>query len=280
MPTLAVTVRRFCSAPSSSNGCLSASSRRSAIISGPEPERHPFGDDHELVAAEAPERVDVAHDAVQARGDRPQQLVADAVAERVVDRLEVVEVDEQRGHGRLAAARAHQHLLDAVEDQRAVGQPGQGVVGRQERELLLAAGELLVGALALGLEGLAHPHERDVEAALQHAQRPGEHLGWNVELLGGLAHHLVGRVAPAQAALGDLVQRRRALGGQMAEDSPGLLPDLARHRGALAGHPAGDRDRGDRPDAHEALFDDGVEHVSRVLGAAAGSPRPHRRCAR
>ena len=48
-------------------------------------ERHPFGDDDELVAAEAPERVDVAHDAIQARGDRPQQLVADTVAERVVD---------------------------------------------------------------------------------------------------------------------------------------------------------------------------------------------------
>ena len=89
-----------------------------------------------------------------------------------------------------------------------------------------------------------------------------------LELRGALAHHLVGRVAPAQAALGDLVQRRLALGGEMAEDPPGLLPDLARHRGALAGHPAGDGDRGDRADAHEALFDDRVERATRVRRAA------------
>ena len=114
--------------------------------------------------------------------------------------------------------------------------------------------ELLVGALALGLEGLAHPHERHVEAALQHPERPVEHLGRDIELRGGLAQHLVGRVAPAQAALGDLVQRRLALGGEMAEDPPRLLPDLARHVGALAGHPARDRERGDRADAHEAAL--------------------------
>ena len=54
-------------------------------------------------------------------------------------------------------ARAREHLLDAVEDQRPVRQPGQRVVGRQERELLLAARELLIGSLALGLKALAHP---------------------------------------------------------------------------------------------------------------------------
>ena len=64
--------------------------------------------------------------------------------------------------GVLLAAGAEQHLLDAVEDQRAVGQPGERVVGGEERELALARGELLVGSLALGLKGLAHAHERDV----------------------------------------------------------------------------------------------------------------------
>ena len=47
------------------------------------------------------------------------------------------------------APRAGQHLLGAVEDQGPVGQPGERVVGGQEGELLLAAGELLVGAPAL-----------------------------------------------------------------------------------------------------------------------------------
>jgi hypothetical protein len=75
---------------------------------------------------------------IQSRGDRAQQFVADAVAERVVDALEVVEVDEQRRHGRLVAARAREHLLDAIEDQRPVRQSSQRVVGGQERKLLLA----------------------------------------------------------------------------------------------------------------------------------------------
>ena len=48
-------------------------------------QRELLGDHDELVAAEAPERVGLAHDAVEPRRDRPQQLVADAVPERVVD---------------------------------------------------------------------------------------------------------------------------------------------------------------------------------------------------
>ena len=50
---------------------------------------------------------------------------------------------------------------------------------------------------------------------------------------GRLAQHVVGRVAPAQAALGDLVQRRLALGGEMAEDPPRLPADLARNVGVV-----------------------------------------------
>ena len=72
-------------------------------------QRELLGDHHELVPAEAPERVGPADHAVQARGDRLQELVADGVAEGVVDALEVVEVDEQRrrtGSGCAASARA------------------------------------------------------------------------------------------------------------------------------------------------------------------------------
>ena len=60
----------------------------------------------------------------------------------------------------------------------------------------------------------------------------------------------------------------------MTEDSPGLLPDLARHGRAFAGHPARDRERGDGADAHEAVFDGIVEGGSRILGATA-DPRDH-----
>ncbi len=59
-----------------------------------------------------------------------QQLVAGLVAERVVDLLEAVEVDEQRRALGAAPAGAREHLLDPVEDQRPVGQTGERVVQR------------------------------------------------------------------------------------------------------------------------------------------------------
>ena len=92
-------------------------------------------------------------------------------------RLEVVEVDEQRGRRGLAAPRAHEQLLDAVEDQRPVGEAGQRVVGGQEGELLLAPGELLVGVPALFLVALAHPQQAELEAQLQDVQGLRERLG-------------------------------------------------------------------------------------------------------
>ena len=51
--------------------------------------------DGELVAAEAGEDVVAAQRLAQARGDVDEQLVAVLVAQRVVDLLEAVEVDEQ-----------------------------------------------------------------------------------------------------------------------------------------------------------------------------------------
>ena len=49
----------------------------------------------ELVAALADDRVLVAHGRAQRVGDLAQQLVADRVAERVVDGLEAVEVEHE-----------------------------------------------------------------------------------------------------------------------------------------------------------------------------------------
>ena len=99
IPMLAVTVRRVSCAPASVNGSLSASRRRSAISSGPSASESSVGDHDELVPAEAPKRVGVAYDAIESLRDRSQELIAGAVAERLVDALEVVEIDEQRRHG-------------------------------------------------------------------------------------------------------------------------------------------------------------------------------------
>ena len=51
------------------------------------------GDDRELVAAETRHHVVVTQAAAQPLGDHADQLVADRVAERVVDVLEVIEID-------------------------------------------------------------------------------------------------------------------------------------------------------------------------------------------
>ena len=84
-------------------------------------------DEHdELVAAEACQQVADAHHRAEAAGDVLEQLVADAVAEAVVDHLEVVEVEEQ--HGDLADAGAGEQLVEARDDRRTVGELGELVV--------------------------------------------------------------------------------------------------------------------------------------------------------
>lgn len=53
------------------------------------------------------------------------------MAERVVDLLEAINVDEQHGQGGLVALRSVQRLLGIGQQQAAVGQFGQAVVKRQ-----------------------------------------------------------------------------------------------------------------------------------------------------
>ena len=156
--------------------------------------------------------------------------------------------------GVCVAARAAEHLLAAVEDQRAVGQAGERVVGGHERELLLAARELLVGALALLLEHLAHPHERHVERRLRHRQRLRERRR---------------RRSPARAALSRSTsstasrQRRQRLVTSFSGAArwAASWPKSSRLPGRPPGRPRGrppaiqlrDRHRRDRADALEAL---------------------------
>jgi hypothetical protein len=99
-----------------------------------------------------------------------QELIAGAVTERVVDALEVIEIDEQRRHRCLAATRACEHLLDTIQDQRPIRQAGQRVVCRQERKLFICS-------LALDFEALAHPHEAELKTQLQDAQSLSKRLG-------------------------------------------------------------------------------------------------------
>ena len=78
--------------------------------------------ERELVAAEAGDGVVGPQRRLQPARDGDQQLVADVVAERVVDELEAVEVEEQHRGAALgvAALGAADRLVEAVEEQHAV----------------------------------------------------------------------------------------------------------------------------------------------------------------
>jgi len=79
-------------------------------------QRDLFGDHDEFITADARQRVRATAHAIESQRQRAQDLIAGAVAKRVVDALEVVNVDRQHRDGRLVAARAHDHLLAAVDD--------------------------------------------------------------------------------------------------------------------------------------------------------------------
>jgi hypothetical protein len=81
--------------PTANDSSSAARSRRPAVLavtSSPGLE-----DDRELVAAQPRERVVLAQQLLQPRADLAQHLVAGVVAERVVELLEAVEVDQQQG---------------------------------------------------------------------------------------------------------------------------------------------------------------------------------------
>ena len=109
---------------------------------------HVLQQDGELVAADPRDGVAGAQRGVEPARDRLEQPVAGLVAERVVDELEAVEVEEQHGGAAVAvaAARAAQRLLEPVEEQRPVREPGERVVERAVAEPL--DGAAVVGGVA------------------------------------------------------------------------------------------------------------------------------------
>ncbi len=128
---------------------------------------HAGEQDDELVAAEPRHHVDVADAAAEPLRRLHQQRVAGVVAKRVVDVLELVEIDQQHPDIAVRPARAAQRRLQPLPHQPAIGQPGQRVmIGHVPHALL---GFLLLGdvlqhaegaqdaiAVDLHLAGLAH----------------------------------------------------------------------------------------------------------------------------
>ena len=188
------------------------------------------------------------------RGHLEQQRVAGVVAERVVDELEAVDVEEEDGDGAGAAAHAAaQREREAVLEQRAVRQAGQRVVHRAVQQVVLvrlARGhvarhrdQLLAGAREARLD----PHDLAVVGAPHPEAR--ERLP----------------VAPRLAC--GLDQRGRVVGQHVRQ------PGLADQRLAGAAEQAPRRRRGVLVRAVRRVPRD---QVSRVIDHA----REHPRCAR
>ena len=94
-------------------------------------------DDGELVAAEPPDRVLFRQASPDAGGDRLEKHVSDRVAERVVDRLEAVEIETEDGERLARRTEPGERLLEALAQQQAIGELRQGVVPGHMRDMLL-----------------------------------------------------------------------------------------------------------------------------------------------
>ena len=102
-----------------------------------------LGDDEELVGAEPDGGVLDAGAPAQPVGDLAEQHVAGLVAERLVDRLEPVDVQVHQPDLQPPAARQRDRVPEPVGERAAVGQPGERVGER-------AADQVVLGPAAVG----------------------------------------------------------------------------------------------------------------------------------
>ncbi len=211
---------------------------------------------HELVAVAARHGVFGPDAAGQAFGDHLEQAVPLVVADGVVHRLEVVQIQHEKRHLAPLPAGHEQRLAHAVGEQVAVHEPGQEVVARLVFELLLVA-------LALGdvLEGLDHRQqlpaagtyrcgvEYDVAVLPVQVGVPPLRLEpFRDEM--GLPHRAVLLAHPFEVAGDHEVGENRGRGG--VEGLPGEVgPDH------LLRLPAGQLLAGAVPDQHAVL---GIQH--------------------
>ena len=98
-----------------------------------------FDQQRELVATEARDDVALAHASAQAFAHRAQHEIAAAVTHRIVDVLEVVEIEEQHRDAGIAAARAIDRSDEPLYQQAAIRQSGQRVVVGEIAQILLVA---------------------------------------------------------------------------------------------------------------------------------------------
>ena len=207
-----------------------------------------FHHDGELVAAQPSDGVGTADHAQQARGRCLEDAVTGGVAERVVDDLEVVQVQEQHRHAAALPPGAHHRTRQALGQQAAVGQAGQGVVVGQIAQLLLGA--LLVGDVVDHRDEVAAHAQLIAYFGLFH---PAEEL----LAVGTPQPHLAAEVALGVQAF---VRQAVELGGMLS-----AFQQAVGHADDVLVAVAGDaRERG--IDRHEAEVE--VDHGHRLVHAA------------
>ena len=211
--------RRCRRLPSSTTGAASVSNRRStrSLLLGAGRE------DRELVAAEAGDGVLAAQRVAQALAADLQQLVAGRVAERVVDLLEVVEVDEGDDGG-LAGG---QRLGDALLEQRAVRESGQRVLEREPAQVAVALAAAAGAVEQREQRGQADHHQRhhDDRADPGH---PVAAVGELVVAVGGGAQAVADAVEVDVAV--DRRRRARSRASASARTPPRSAADTSANR--------------------------------------------------
>ena len=100
-------------------------------------------DDGELVATEPHDDIAPPHRGRQAGRDLAEQVVSGGMAERIVDRLEPIEIETQQRQLTAAGSDLGEPQLEMLMKHRTVGQSGEDVMTRQMSDALL-------GDLALG----------------------------------------------------------------------------------------------------------------------------------
>src|SRR6185437_1831703 len=93
-------------------------------------ERAGFEENSELITAQARQRVAPADLGFQQRADLAEEGIAGAVPARVVDDLELVDVEVAESVGSLARLGALQSALEAALEFAAVDEPGEEVMAR------------------------------------------------------------------------------------------------------------------------------------------------------
>ena len=126
--------------------------------------------DRKLVAAEARHDVGLADGIADAACDLPQQLIADGVAERIVDVLEIIEIEIKHGKRRRAAAARCKCRGQPPHKATAVGE-------RSQRVHLRKIGESLIDPhhaqrMASRRADIGHDRAGEDEPECQHDPRP------------------------------------------------------------------------------------------------------------